>query len=144
MNKFIIILTIFVGSLNAQGLYLDNYRFENGGVEYYAIPYTNAQVIDYWARKGIFSEPLIADMSKSIDFHQMNSNAIFEKLKDCIELSQSGMKVATNSTQAASEWQLKYDIQNREYMQYRKAVKTGLLFGGGFIGVLILSLALQK
>lgn len=144
MNKLIIILTIFVGSLNAQGIQLQNYRFENGGVEYYAIPHYNAQVIDYWARKGIFADILIPELDKSIEFHQTNSNALFEKLKGCLELSRTGLHVATSSTEASVEWRMKYELQHAEYTQYKKAVKTGLMFGGGFIGVLILSLALQK
>ena len=144
MNKLIIILTIFVGSLNAQGVQLQNYRVNSGGVDYYALPYSNAVVVDYWARKGIFSETLIADMDRSISFHQANSSLLLEKLKGCLELSREGMTVATTSTQEGSMWKAKYDAEHTNYEQYKKSVKTGMIFGGGFIAVLLLSTVLLK
>jgi len=146
MNKLIIILTIFVGSLNtqAQGVQLQNYRFNSGGVDYYALPYSNAIIIDYWARKGVYSEKLINDMNTHINFIQANSNILLEKLKGCLELSREGMAVATSSTVEGSMWKAKYDNEHANYERYKKSVKTGVIFGGGFIAVLLLSTVLLK
>lgn len=144
MRLIIFLLTFFVGTIQAQEIQLQNYRFNSGGVDYYALPYSNAITVDYWARKGIFSETLIADMDRSIIFHQANSEALLKNLKGCLELSRTGLNVATTSTQESSEWRMKYEVEHSSYEQYKKAVKTGMIFGGGFIAVLLLSTTILK
>lgn len=136
MKTIITCILLFVGVyLYAQ----TNYQFIDKGIDYYALTYRNAQTIDYWARKGIYSDSLIHDMDRSITWHQENSMIILNKLNQCVELNKAQMAIATSSTEAAMLWKSKYDIEHIKLTQLNTYIKKVGYAGAGVI--LILTLA---
>lgn len=68
MNKILVLLLLFSGGLNAQELiYKDS-------TEYIQLTVPDAQVIDFWGRKGIASAPLIGSLENKIYLLERSSD----------------------------------------------------------------------
>lgn len=135
MKTIITCIFLFVGGRLCSQV---NYQFTDKGIDYYALTYHNAQTIEYWARKGIYSDSLIKDMDQSITWHQANAIIILDKLNQCVELNKAQMAIATSSTEAAMLWRSKYNMEHMKLLQLNKYAKKGVYVGAGVI--LILSL----
>lgn len=133
--KYIIILLLLVSNLYGQGLPYTNYTFQKDGITFYALPKPNASIIDYWARKGIKADEIMSDMSSALTFHQNNSDILFKKLQECIELSDKTYFIIQEKDAVYNELVFKHTTLQQSFDAYKlfKKEQTAVLviFGVG-------------
>lgn len=141
MKRLLFLLVLLPTIFQAQTLY--KYESEQQQL-YYAIPYRNAQRLDYWARKGILADTLIIELNKGIDFNQANSDLLYKQLKDCAELSNKTITINKKTEVDLQLLQSKYATLEQEYNFYKKRSTNSMITLGVALGAMLGILVLVK